>query len=202
MNYPSKLVENAVNEIAKLPSIGKKTALRLVLHLLKQDEQFTQSLTDSLNKLRNEITYCIDCHNISDTTTCNICTNRLRDRSVICVVEDTPDVIAIENTNQFNGLYHILGGVISPIEGISPSELNIESLVQRVSNHPEIKEIILAISATMEGDTTAFYITKKLQPFDIKVTTLARGVPVGSELEYTDEVTLGRSILSRTKYGV
>jgi recombination protein RecR len=201
MNYPSKLVENAVNEIAKLPSIGKKTALRLVLHLLKQDEKFTQSLTEALNKLRNQITYCEDCHNISDTKVCNICANRLRDRSLVCIVEDTPDVIAIENTNQYNGLYHILGGVISPIEGISPNELNIESLVQRVSKNPEIKEVILAISATMEGDTTAFYLTKKLQPFAVKVTTLARGVPVGSELEYTDEVTLGRSILSRIKYG-
>jgi recombination protein RecR len=200
MNYPSKLVEEAVNEIAKLPSIGKKTALRLVLHLLKQEEAFTQSLTQALTKLRSETNYCVECHNISDTTICNICANRLRDRSVVCVVEDTRDVIAVENTHQYNGLYHVLGGVISPIEGISPSELNIESLVQRISQHPEIKEVILAISATMEGDTTAFYITKKLQPFNVKVTTLARGVPVGSELEYTDEVTLGRSILSRVKY--
>lgn len=200
MNYPSKLVEEAVNEIAKLPSIGKKTALRLVLHLLKQEEAFTQSLTQALTKLRTETNYCVECHNISDTTICNICANKLRDRSVVCVVEDTRDVIAVENTHQYNGLYHVLGGVISPIEGISPSELNIDSLVQRVSQHSEIKEIILAISATMEGDTTAFYITKKLQPFNVKVTTLARGVPVGSELEYTDEVTLGRSILSRVKY--
>jgi recombination protein RecR len=200
MNYPSKLVEDAVNEISKLPSIGKKTALRLVLHLLKQDEKFTLSLTQALTKLRTETNYCVECHNISDTTICNICANRLRDRTLICVVEDTPDVIAIENTHQYNGLYHVLGGVISPIEGISPSELNIESLVQRISQHSEIKEVILAISATMEGDTTAFYITKKLQAFHIKVTTLARGVPVGSELEYTDEVTLGRSILTRIKY--
>ncbi len=200
MNYPSKLVEEAVNEIAKLPSIGKKTALRLVLHLLKQEEAFTQSLTQALTKLRTETNYCAECHNISDTTICNICANKLRDRSVICVVEDMRDVIAIENTHQYNGLYHVLGGVISPIEGISPNELNIDSLIRRVSQHVEIKEIILAISATMEGDTTAFYITKKLQPFHVKVTTLARGVPVGSELEYTDEVTLGRSILSRVKY--
>ncbi len=200
MNYPSKLVEEAVNEIAKLPSIGKKTALRLVLHLLKQEEAFTQSLTQALTKLRTETNYCIECHNISDTTICNICANKLRDRSLVCVVEDMRDVIAIENTHQYNGLYHVLGGVISPIEGISPNELNIDSLIQRVSQHTEIKEIILAISATMEGDTTAFYITKKLQPFHVKVTTLARGVPVGSELEYTDEVTLGRSILSRVNY--
>jgi recombination protein RecR len=200
MNYPSKLVEEAVNEIAKLPSIGKKTALRLVLHLLKQEEAFTQSLTQALTKLRTETNYCIECHNISDTTICNICANKLRDRSLVCVVEDMRDVIAIENTLQYNGLYHVLGGVISPIEGISPNELNIDSLIQRVSQHTEIKEIILAISATMEGDTTAFYITKKLQPFHVKVTTLARGVPVGSELEYTDEITLGRSILSRVNY--
>jgi recombination protein RecR len=200
MNYPSKLVEEAVNEIAKLPSIGKKTALRLVLHLLKQEEAFTQSLTQALTKLRTETNYCIECHNISDTTICNICANKLRDRSLVCVVEDMRDVIAIENTHQYNGLYHVLGGVISPIEGISPNELNIDSLIQRVSQHTEIKEIILAISATMEGDTTAFYITKKLQPFHVKVTTLARGVPVGSELEYTDEITLGRSILSRVNY--
>ncbi len=202
MNFPSKLVEDAVNEIAKLPSIGKKTALRLVLHLLKQDEKFTLSLTQSLTKLRTETMYCVQCHNISDASVCNICTNRGRDRSLICVVEDTPDVIAIENTNQYNGLYHILGGIISPIEGISPNELNIDSLIQRVSQSADIKEIILAISATMEGDTTSFYITKRLQPLNVKVTTLSRGVSVGSELEYTDEVTLGRSILSRIKYGI
>ncbi len=202
MNYPSKLVEEAVNEISKLPSIGKKTALRLVLHLLKQDEKFTLSLADALTKLRIETTYCVACHNISDTSVCNICANQQRDRSLICVVEDTPDVIAIENTNQYNGLYHILGGVISPIEGISPSELNIDSLIQRVGQSPDTKEIILAISATMEGDTTSFYITKRLQSLNVKVTALARGVSVGSELEYTDEVTLGRSIISRIKYGV
>jgi len=202
MNYPSKLVEEAVNEISKLPSIGKKTALRLVLHLLKQEEKFTLSLTEALTKLRTDTSYCRACHNISDASICNICASPQRDRSLICVVEDTPDVIAIENTNQYNGLYHILGGVISPIEGISPSELNIDSLIQRVSQSPDVKEIILAISATMEGDTTSFYITKRLQSANVKVTALARGVPVGSELEYTDEVTLGRSILSRIKYGV
>lgn len=202
MNYPSKLVEEAVNEISKLPSIGKKTALRLVLHLLKQEEKFTLSLTEALTKLRTDTSYCSACHNISDASICNICASPQRDRSLICVVEDTPDVIAIENTNQYNGLYHILGGVISPIEGISPSELNIDSLIQRVSQSPDVKEIILAISATMEGDTTSFYITKRLQSANVKVTALARGVPVGSELEYTDEVTLGRSILSRIKYGV
>jgi recombination protein RecR len=201
MNFPSKLVEDAVNEIAKLPSIGKKTALRLVLYLLKQDEKFTLALTQSLTKLRTETAYCVQCHNISDASICNICANRTRDHSVICVVEDTPDVIAIENTNQYNGLYHILGGIISPIEGISPNELNIDSLIQRISQNAEIKEVILAISATMEGDTTSFYITKRLQTLPVKVTTLARGVPVGGELEYTDEVTLGRSILSRIRYG-
>lgn len=202
MHYPSKLVEEAVNEISKLPSIGKKTALRLVLHLLKQEDKFTLSLTEALVKLRTQTTYCLACHNISDTSVCHICASPQRDRSLICVVEDTPDVIAIENTNQYNGLYHILGGVISPIEGISPNELNIDSLVQRISQSADTKEIILAISATMEGDTTSFYITKRLQPMNVKVTALARGVPVGGELEYTDEVTLGRSIISRIKYGI
>lgn len=199
MEYPSKLVEQAVLEIAKLPSIGKKTALRLALFLLKQDQGFSVSLADSLLKLRNETQYCQHCHNISDQAVCAICESTNRDRSMICVVEDIPDVLAIENTSQYRGLYHVLGGVISPLDGVSPSDLQIESLCLRCQN-PEVKEIILALSATMEGDTTAFYITKKLQALSLKISTIARGIPVGSEIEYTDEVTLGRSIMSRIKY--
>ncbi|MTI33344.1 recombination mediator RecR [Xanthovirga aplysinae] len=201
MQFPSKLIEDGVNEIAKLPGIGKKTALRLVLHLLREEEQSTISLADALVKLRTQTCYCEQCHNISDGRLCSICEGTHRDRSVICVIESTPDLMAIENTGQYNGLYHVLGGVISPIEGVGPAELKIESLIQRVTNpDSEVKEIILALSSTMEGDTTAFYITKKLKTFDVQVSTIARGVPVGSELEYTDEITLGRSILSRTKY--
>ncbi len=199
MEYPSKLVEQAVLEIAKLPSIGKKTALRLALFLLKQDQGFSVSLADSLLKLRNETQYCQNCHNISDQAICSICESTHRDRSMICVVEDIPDVLAIENTAQYRGLYHVLGGVISPLDGVSPSDLQIESLALRCQNS-EVKEIILALSATMEGDTTAFYITKKLQALSLKISTIARGIPVGSEIEYTDEVTLGRSIMSRIKY--
>ncbi|MBX9850366.1 MAG: recombination mediator RecR [Cytophagaceae bacterium] len=201
MNFPSKLIEDAVNEVSKLPGIGKKTALRLVLHLLKQDEKNTRTLASSLLDLRTKITYCKECHNISDHEQCNICASHKRDRSLLCIVEDTPDVLAIENTSQYQGLYHVLGGVISPIEGIGPSELRIDSLVKRI---PEsgIKEVILALSPTMEGDTTAFYITKKLKEYNIKVSTIARGIPIGGELEYTDEITLGRSILSRTNYEV
>jgi len=182
-----------------LPSIGKKTALRLALFLLKQDQGFSVSLADALLKLRNETQYCQHCHNISDQIVCSICENTNRERSIICVVEDIPDVLAIENTSQYRGLYHVLGGVISPLDGVSPSDLQIESLCVRCQNS-EVKEIILALSATMEGDTTAFYITKKLQAFSLKISTIARGIPVGSEIEYTDEVTLGRSIMSRIKY--
>ncbi|MCU0445175.1 MAG: recombination mediator RecR [Microscillaceae bacterium] len=199
MVFSSKLIEEAVNEIAKLPGIGQKTALRLVLHLLKQDENFTTSLTDSLLKLRRDIQYCRHCHYISDEPECNICQNKSRDRSLICVVESSQDVIAIENTNQYRGLYHILGGVISPMEGVSPADLNIESLLNRLPES-EVKEIILALSPTMEGDTTAFYLTKRLKTFAIKITSIARGIPIGSELEYADEITLGRSILTRTNY--
>jgi recombination protein RecR len=199
MDFPSKLIENAVDELAKLPGIGRKTALRLVLHLLKEETTETQSLSAALVKMREDITYCQNCHNISDTEICNICANPLRDRSLLCVVSDIRDVIAIENTGQYKGLYHVLGGVISPIEGIGPSDLTIGSLVDRLSD-AEVKEVVLAISPTMEGDTTAFYITRKLRDFKVRITSIARGVPVGGELEYTDEITLGRSIIERTSY--
>ncbi|MBI0398854.1 recombination mediator RecR [Cyclobacterium marinum] len=203
MNFPSKLIEDAVTEISRLPGIGKKTALRLTLHLLKQKEPVTTALTDSLLNLRKNIQYCEVCHNISDSTICSICEGNKRDKSVICVVEDLPDVLAIENTNQYTGLYHVLGGVISPIQGIGPDELKIESLIKRIdspSNKTPVDEIILALPATMEGDTTSFFITRKLKDKNIKVSSIARGIPVGSELEYTDEITLGRSILTRIKY--
>lgn len=199
MNFPSKLIESAVDELAKLPGIGRKTALRLVLHLLKEETAETQTLSAALVKMREDITYCKDCHNISDTEICNICANPLRDRSMLCVVSDIRDVIAIENTGQYKGLYHVLGGVISPLEGIGPSDLTIGSLVERLAD-AEVKEVLLAISPTMEGDTTAFYITRKLRDVKVRITTIARGVPVGGELEYTDEITLGRSIIERTSY--
>jgi recombination protein RecR len=201
MNFPSKLVEDAVGEITKLPGIGRKTALRLALFLLKQDETFTVSLASAMLKLRTDTQYCQHCHNIADMPVCKICADTNRDRTLICVVEDSPDILAIENTSQYKGLYHVLGGIISPLEGISPADLQIESLLQRLQSG-EVKELILALRATMEGDTTAFYITKKVKESGIKVSTLARGVPVGGELEYTDEVTLGRSIVGRTSYEV
>ena len=199
MNFPSKLIENAVEELAKLPGIGRKTALRLVLHLLKSENESTRALAAALEKMRNEVTYCQTCHNISDTKICNICANPLRDHSLLCVVSDIRDVIAIENTGQYQGVYHVLGGVISPIEGIGPADLNINSLVDRIPGSP-IKEVVLAVSPTMEGDTTAFYITRKMRDLPVKITTIARGVPVGGELEYADEITLGRSIIERTSY--
>lgn len=200
MNFPPKLVEDAIEEISKLPGIGKKTALRLVLHLLKQDESASTNLADALVKLREDTKYCGTCHIISDTTECT-CKTIKRDLTTICVVQDTPDVIAIENTAQYRGLYHVLGGVISPIEGIGPEELNIDSLINRIKDsEPRIEEVILALNPTMEGDTTAFYLTKKLKELGIKVTTIARGIPIGGELEYADEVTLGRSIITRTIY--
>ena len=199
MNFPSKLIENAVEELAKLPGVGRKTALRLVLHLLKNETEDTRLLSEALLKMRSEITYCQTCHNISDTDICNICANPLRDHSILCVVSDIRDVIAIENTGQYKGVYHVLGGVISPIEGIGPSDLNIASLIDRLPES-EIKEIVLAVSPTMEGDTTAFYITRKLRDLPVRITSIARGVPVGGELEYTDEITLGRSIVERTSY--
>lgn len=200
MEYPSKLIEDAVNEISKLPGIGKKTALRLALHLLKQEEPVTENLSSALIDLRHKTKYCKICHIISDSEECN-CESIRKDASMICVVEDTPDVIAIQNTAQFHGYFHVLGGIISPIEGIGPNELNIDSLIDRVKKSEGIiKEIILALSPTMEGDTTSFYIAKKLNPFNLKITTIARGVPIGSELEYTDEITLGRSIAKRLNY--
>jgi recombination protein RecR len=202
MEFPSKLIEDAVNEVSKLPGIGKKTALRLVLHLIKEHESKTYLLTESLKNLRNKIRTCTICHNISDDDVCNICRSHRRDRSLLCVVEDTRDVMAIENTAQFNGRYHVLGGVISPINGIGPANLKIDSLVMRIAaSDCEVKEIILAISPTMEGDTTAFYINKKLAAFPIKISSIARGIPVGGDLEYADEITLGRSIVSRTLFG-
>jgi recombination protein RecR len=198
-DYPSKLLENAVAELSKLPGIGRKTALRLVLHLLKQDTLNTDALGQSIIKLRREITYCRQCHNISDSETCLICSNQNRDHGLICVVEDVRDVMAIESTSLFKGVYHILGGIISPMDGIGPSDLNIESLVNKVSKG-DVQEVIMALSATMEGDTTNFYIYKRLKEFGITITTIARGIAIGDDLEYTDEVTLGRSILNRTPY--
>ena len=201
MDYPSKLIEEAVNQIAKLPGIGKKTALRLVLHLIKEREQSTTALAEALTNLRSNIKFCNTCHNITDVEICPICASHRRDRTVLCVVEDAKDVIAIENTAQYNGLYHVLGGIISPINGIGPAELKIESLINRLSDHnSEIKELILGLSPTMEGDTTAFYINKRLKDVHIKVSVIARGVPVGGDLEYADEITLGRSILGRTLF--
>ncbi|HEY3404907.1 MAG TPA: recombination mediator RecR [Ohtaekwangia sp.] len=201
MEYSSKLIEEAVNQIARLPGIGKKTALRLVLHLIKAKEENTSSLTDALNKLRANIKFCNSCHTISDTELCSICASHRRDRALICVVEDVKDVMAIENTAQYNGLYHVLGGVISPIHGIGPADLKIESLVNRLNHgQTEIKEVILALSPTMEGDTTAFYINKRIKEVPVKISVIARGVPVGGDLEYADEITLGRSITGRTLF--
>ncbi len=199
MEYPSQLVERAVEEIAKLPGIGKKTALRLALHLLKQPEETTSHLSSALKELRDNIKYCGICHIIADTEECT-CQTAYRDTSVICVVEDTPDVLAIRNTGQYNGLFHVLGGRISPMDGIGPENVKIDSLINRIKQDDQVKEVILALSATMEGDTTSFYITKLLKEYDIKVTTIARGIPIGSELEFADEVTLGRSITSRTLF--
>ncbi|MBR5240424.1 MAG: recombination protein RecR [Muribaculaceae bacterium] len=197
--FSSSLLDSAVNEISKLPGIGKKSALRLVLHLLRQDEGVAIALGEAIIKLRKEINYCKICHNISENEICEICSDEKRDKSTVCVVENIKDVISIENTRQFNGVYHVLGGIISPIDGISPNDIEIDSLVERVKSG-EIKEIILALSTTMEGDTTNFYIFRKLAGYDVKISILARGVSIGDELEYTDEVTLGRSILNRTLF--
>ena len=197
--YSSALLENAVNEFAKLPGIGRKTALRLVLHLLRQEEFSVENFGNDIIKLRKEIKYCHVCHNISDSDTCSLCSDPNRDDSIICVVENIKEVMVIENTHQFKGRYHVLGGVISPMAGIGPSDLEIDSLVKRVSEGG-IQEIILALSATMEGDTTNFYIFRKLAPYNIKISILARGVSVGDELEYTDEITLGRSIINRMPF--
>ncbi len=199
MNFSSKLIEQAVDAFASLPGIGRKTALRLVLHLLKQDKSFTEQYAAALVHMREGIKDCKTCHNLADEDTCQICGDRRRDRSVICVVETVRDLMAIEDTNQFRGLYHVLGGIISPIEGIGPSDLNIDTLAQRVALG-EIKEIIMAISPTIEGETTIYYISKKLQGTSVNVSTIARGVSFGGDLEYADEMTLGRSIVSRIPY--
>lgn len=202
MEFPSKLIEEAVTQIAKLPGIGRKTALRLVLHLIKEKPESTAALTQALSTLRAQIRFCSCCNNISDSEVCPICSSQKRERSMLCVVEDTRDVMAIENTAQYRGLYHVLGGVISPINGIGPADLKIESLVGRLhQREPQITEVILALSPTMEGDTTAFYINKRIKDLPVKVSTIARGVPVGGDLEYADEITLGRSIVGRTLFG-
>jgi recombination protein RecR len=197
--YPSRTLENAVNEFASLPGIGRKTAFRLVMSLLKRDPDEVRKFGESIMKLREEIRYCRNCHNISDTDICSICTDERRDRSMICVVENIQDVIAIENTRQYKGLYHVLGGIISPIDGIGPADLNIDSLETKAGSGG-ITEIILALSTTMEGDTTNFYLFRRLSKYGIPLTTLARGVAVGDELEYTDELTLGRAITNRSPY--
>ena len=197
--FPSVLLENAVNEFAKLPGIGKKTALRLVLHSLKRTPEEVDNFGQAIINLRNQINYCKVCHNICDEEVCNICNNLYRDSLTVCVVENIKEVMAIENTGQFKGLYHVLGGIISPMDGVGPADLQIESLVERVKQE-NVKEIILALSTTMEGDTTNFYIYRKLSGLDVKITVIARGVSVGDEIEYTDEITLGRSILNRTNF--
>jgi len=199
MNFSSKLLEDAVAEFSKLPGVGQKTALRLVLHLLKQDKAEVNKFSNAISKLRNEIQFCQTCHNISDQLVCEICNAPKRDRSLICVVEDTRDVMAIENTNQYNGLYHVLGGLISPMDGIGPSDLEIDTLVERLKNN-EVKEVIFALSATMEGDTTIFYLNKRIKPYNLTISTIARGIAFGGELEYVDELTLGRSIATRVPY--
>ena len=199
MNFSSKLLENAVNEVSQLPGIGKRTALRLVLHLLKQPVSQTHQLSTALTSLVDEIKLCKKCHNISDVEVCEICANPSRNSEIICVVEDVRDVMAIENTAQFKGLYHVLGGKISPIEGVGPHNLSIDSLVEKVKSGT-IKEIIFALSSTIEGDTTNFYIFKQLEKFEVKTSTIARGIAVGDELEYADEITLGRSIINRIPF--
>tara|TARA_B000000609_G_C24071827_1_gene292456 strand:+ start:202 stop:822 length:621 start_codon:yes stop_codon:yes gene_type:complete len=199
MNFSSKLLENAVQEIAQLPGIGRRTALRLALYLLKQPKDQTLALSKSLNNLREFVMFCESCHNLSDQKLCEICSNLKRNKKILCVVEDIRDVMAIENTGQFQGIYHVLGGIISPMDGIGPKDLKIDSLVEKVKIG-DVEEIIFALSATMEADTTNFYIYKLIQPYSVKTSTIARGIPVGDELEYTDEVTLGRSILARVPF--
>lgn len=197
--YPSALLERAVKEFSKLPGIGRKTATRLVLHLLRKKEDEVESFSSAIITLKREAKYCKECHSISDTDICPICANPLRDHSLICVVENIQDVMAVENTMQFRGVYHVLGGVISPMDGVSPGDLHINSLIKRVATG-EVKEIILALSSTMEGDTTNFYIYRKLQQYDVKLSVIARGISIGDELEYTDEVTLGSSIINRRPF--
>lgn len=199
MNFSSKLIEDAVNEFSRLPGVGKRTALRFVLHLMKQNPSEVNQFGNSFIKLRAELRYCEKCHNVSDKPLCEVCANPHRDHSLVCVVEDIRDVMAIENTQQYRGVYHVLGGIISPMDGIGPSDLNIESLVEKATIG-EIKEVIMALSTTMEGDTTNFYIYKRLKEHNLTVSTIARGISIGDELEYADEVTLGRSIVNRTLY--
>ncbi|WP_298326415.1 recombination mediator RecR [uncultured Dokdonia sp.] len=199
MEFSSKLLENAVYEMSQLPGVGKRTALRLVLHLLRQPDTQTHHLTEALNTMRDTIKFCKKCHNISDVALCEICSNPNRDESIVCVVEDVRDVMAIENTSQYRGLYHVLGGKISPLDGIGPQDLNIFSLIDRAKSGV-VKEVIFALSSTMEGDTTNFYIYRQLEAYDIATSTIARGIAVGDELEYADEVTLGRSILHRIPF--
>lgn len=198
-NYSSKLLEEAVEEFASLPGIGRKSALRMVLFLLRQNDKEVERFGQTVLKMKKEIMHCKNCHNISDTEVCSICTDNYRDHEIICVVENIRDVMSIENTHQYNGIYHVLGGIISPLDGIGPADLTIESLVEKAKNN-SVREVILALSTTMEGDTTNFYIYKKLQDTPTKVTTLARGVSIGDDLEYADEITLGRSILNRTDF--
>lgn len=195
--YPSVLLERAVGEFSKLPGVGRKTALRLVLHLLRQPENSVEGFTDAISHVRNDIKYCRVCHNISDTEVCPICSDTHRDATTVCVVENIQDVMAVENTQTYRGLYHVLGGIISPMNGVGPGDLEINSLLERVAQG-DIREVILALSSTMEGDTTNFYISRLLKPYQVKVSVIARGISVGNELEYTDEVTLGRSIVNRT----
>ncbi len=197
--YPSALLEKAVSEFSKLPGIGRKSALRLVLNMLRRDVTDVDEFCNSIKTLKHDVKYCSVCHNISDTDVCPICSDTRRDASTICVVENIQDVMAVEKTQQFNGLYHVLGGIISPMDGIGPGDIEVESLVDRVKKG-DIKEVILALSSTMEGDTTNFYISRKLAQYDVKLSVIARGISVGDELEYTDEVTLGRSILNRTPF--
>ncbi len=197
--YPSQLLERAVESFSQLPGVGRKTALRLVLHLLRQSTEDVDNFADAITRVKHDVKYCKVCHNISDTDVCSICSDPRRDASVVCVVENIQDVMAIENTQQFHGLYHVLGGIISPMDGIGPNDLEIESLVKRVEEG-KVKEIILALASTMEGDTTNFYISRKLKDKQVKLSVIARGISVGDELEYTDEVTLGRSILNRTPF--
>ena len=199
MRYPSALLENAVNELASLPGIGRKTALRLALYMLRREPNYTENFSKALGDLRLHVKYCKLCHNICDDDLCSICANPERNHSLVCVVENIKEVMAIENTGQFKGVYHVLGGIISPMDGIGPGDLQINSLTERVASG-EVKEVILALSTTMEGDTTNFFIYRKLSPFNIKISVIARGVSIGDEIEYADEVTLGRSILNRTSF--
>jgi recombination protein RecR len=197
--YPSVLLENAVNELAALPGIGRKTALRLALYMLRRDAGYTERLASALTALRRDVKYCRECHNICDEGYCAICSDPNRDHSLVCVVENVKEVMAVENTAQFHGIYHVLGGIISPIDGIGPADLEIDSLVQRVAAG-EIREVMLALSTTMEGDTTNFFIYRKLSPYQVKITVIARGIAIGDEIEYADEVTLGRSIVNRVDF--